>query len=163
VRAESGNGAIAPPRPFPDWILPRRRAPAVNTSRGRIRAPEHALRNARGDAIWQTCAPATRPGRAANPLFDPSNVRMENIESRVRAFIRDTFPSPAGKGELSADRSLFDAGVLDSIGVLSLVTWLEQEFGIVVDDEDVIPENIDGVGRLVRYIEAKRAEAGLAG
>jgi acyl carrier protein len=88
---------------------------------------------------------------------------MENIESRVRAFIRDTFPSPAGNGELAADRSLFDAGVLDSIGVLSLVTWLEQEFDIVVDDEDVIPENIDGVARLVRYIQAKRAEAGMAG
>ncbi|MEO6688971.1 MAG: acyl carrier protein [Dokdonella sp.] len=88
---------------------------------------------------------------------------METIESRVRAFIRDTFPSPTGNGELTADRSLFDAGVLDSIGVLSLVTWLEQEFRIVVDDEDVIPENIDGVARLVRYIEAKRAEAGMAG
>lgn len=88
---------------------------------------------------------------------------MENIESRVRAFIRDTFPSPAGNGELTADRSLFEAGVLDSIGVLSLVTWLEQEFDIVVDDQDVIPENIDGVARLVRYIQAKRAETGMAG
>lgn len=89
---------------------------------------------------------------------------MENIESRVRAFIRDTFPLPAGPPtEIDGGRSLFEAGIMDSIGVLSLVTWLESEFGIVVDDEDVIPENIDGVDRLVRYVDVKRAEAGLAG
>jgi acyl carrier protein len=86
---------------------------------------------------------------------------MENIESRVRAFIRDAFPSPAGSSEIGPEQSLFEAGILDSIGVLSLVTWLEQEFGIVVDDEDVVPENIDGVGPLVRYVEAKRVRAGL--
>lgn len=89
---------------------------------------------------------------------------MENIESRVRAFIRDTFPSPAGPPTvIDGARSLFEAGIMDSIGVLSLVTWLEREFGIVVDDEDVVPENIDGVNRLVHYVEIKRAEAGLRG
>jgi acyl carrier protein len=87
---------------------------------------------------------------------------METIEKRVRDFIRDTFPSPAAAEELAAGQSLFEAGILDSIGVLTLVTWLEPEFGIIVDDDDVVPENIDGVARLVRYVEAKRAEAGLA-
>jgi acyl carrier protein len=87
---------------------------------------------------------------------------MESIEDRVRAFVKDTFPSPEA-GELPAEQSLFDAGILDSIGVLTLVTWLEPEFGIVVDDDDVIPENIDGIGRLVRYVQGKRTEAGLEG
>jgi acyl carrier protein len=88
---------------------------------------------------------------------------METIENRVRAFIRDTFPSPAATGEVATEQSLFDAGIIDSIGVLTLVTWLEQEFGIIVDDDDVVPENLDGIGRLTRYVEAKQAEAGLQG
>ncbi len=88
---------------------------------------------------------------------------MQTLEKRVRDFIRDTFPDPAAPGKLSAEQSLFEAGVLDSIGVLALVTWLEREFHIVVDDGDVVPENIDGIGRLVRYIGRKRAEAGLSG
>lgn len=86
---------------------------------------------------------------------------METIESRIREFVRDTFPV-AGEQELPAEQSLFEAGVLDSIGVLSLVVWLEEAFGIIVDDDDVVPENIDGVGPLVRYVQRKRAEGGLA-
>lgn len=85
---------------------------------------------------------------------------METIEHRIREFIQDTFPSPLDD-HLPAELSLFEAGVLDSIGVLTLVAWLEDEFKIVVDDGDVVPENIDGVARLVRYVETKRAEAGL--
>lgn len=86
---------------------------------------------------------------------------METTEQRVRAFITETFPSTMDE-ELSAEQSLFEAGVLDSIGVLSLVMWLEEAFAITVDDDDVVPENIDGIGPLVRYVERKRAEAGLA-
>ncbi|WP_440224165.1 phosphopantetheine-binding protein [Dokdonella sp. MW10] len=85
---------------------------------------------------------------------------METIQARIRAFIHETFPTQAGT-ELDAGTSLFDAGVIDSIGVLTLVTWLEQEFEIVVDDDDVVPENLDGIARLTAYVEGKRRDAGL--
>ena len=85
---------------------------------------------------------------------------METTEHRIREFIRESFPMPS-EDALPADQSLFEAGVLDSFGVLNLVIWLEQEFGITVDDEDVVPENIDGIACLVRYVESKRAEAGI--
>lgn len=86
---------------------------------------------------------------------------METIEHRVREFLHENFPAPDGAAGLDEGQSLFEAGILDSMGVLSLVTWLEPEFDIVVDDDDVVPENIDGVGNLVRYVRRKRAEAGL--
>ena len=85
---------------------------------------------------------------------------METVENRIREFIRETFPMP-GDEPLPPEQSLFQAGVLDSIGVLSLVMWLEQEFEIVVDDDDVVPENIDGIGPLVRYVQNKRRAGGL--
>jgi acyl carrier protein len=85
---------------------------------------------------------------------------MESIEQRLRAFIRETYPV-ATESELAPEQSLIDSGILDSIGVLNLMKWLEREFSIFVEDHEVIPENVDGIGPLVRYVESKRAEAGL--
>lgn len=87
---------------------------------------------------------------------------MQTIETRIREFVRDKFPS-AEHDNLAVEQSLFDAGILDSIGVLSLVTWLETEFEMIVDDDEVIPENIDGIGPLVRYVESKQVGVRLAG
>ena len=84
---------------------------------------------------------------------------MSDIEARVRAFIHDQFP---GSEELAANESLLESGVVDSIGVLSLVTWLEQEFGFVIDDDEVVPENLESVANLVGFVDRKLDESGLA-
>lgn len=74
-----------------------------------------------------------------------------------------TFP-PAVAGEpVASGQNLIDTGVIDSMGVLVVVTWLEQEFGIVVDDEDVVPENLASIDNLSSYVDRKLVEAGLAG
>lgn len=85
---------------------------------------------------------------------------MESIEARVRAFVRDNFPVSTADGELPIDESLLESGVIDSIGVLSLVTWIEQEFDIVVADEDVVPENLDSIARIVAFVDRKAAAQG---
>ena len=77
---------------------------------------------------------------------------MDHIESRIRAFLQEEFPVPE---QLPAAESLLDSGVLDSIGVLTLVTWLEQEFGFMVEDDEVVPENLDSVASLVAYVGSK--------
>lgn len=84
---------------------------------------------------------------------------MHSIEAQVRAFIGETFPSENDSATLDPELSLFEAGILDSMGVLTLVTWLESSFGFIVEDDEVLPENIDGIGPLVRYIGAKRGAA----
>ena len=84
---------------------------------------------------------------------------MQSIESRIREYLRHAFPSPEHAG-LEVEDSLFDAGILDSIGVMTLVAWLEKEFPIAVEDEDVLPENFDGIGPLTRYVSAKLGVAG---
>lgn len=85
-----------------------------------------------------------------------------SIESRIRAFIGEQF-GVVDVGAIASEQSLLDAGVLDSMGVLSLVTWLEQEFGFLIDDDDVLPENLDGIARLVAFVERKRAATAGAG
>lgn len=81
---------------------------------------------------------------------------MPTIESRIRAFLSEQFQAP---DDLPAGDSLLDGGIIDSIGVLTLVTWLEEAFGFLVEDEDVLPENLDGIGNLVAYVQRKLDEA----
>lgn len=84
---------------------------------------------------------------------------MEDIGSRIRTFIHETFPVP---DDLADADSLLDSGVIDSIGVLTVVTWLEQEFGFTVEDDEVVPENLESVASLVRYTSGKLSDLGHA-
>ena len=82
---------------------------------------------------------------------------MDDIEPRVQTFIHENFPV---SDELVPGESLLENGTIDSIGVLTLVTWLEQEFGFTVEDDEVLPENLESIDNLVRYIGSKLDEAG---
>ena len=80
---------------------------------------------------------------------------MDHIEHDVRGFIRENFIVEAD--ELDASDSLTLNGVIDSMGVLELVTFIEQRFGIAVPDRDTVPENLDSIDRIVRYLEGRLA------
>lgn len=84
---------------------------------------------------------------------------MSTTETLVRDFIATTFPGEDGSDH-PADASLLEGGVIDSIGVLTLVTWIEEAFGFTVEDEDVLPENLDSIASIVAYIDRKQHEAG---
>lgn len=57
--------------------------------------------------------------------------------------------------ELTDDDSLQDAGIIDSTGVLELVTYLEESFGVTVGDDELLPENLDTINRLTRFLQSK--------
>ena len=81
---------------------------------------------------------------------------METRES-VRNYIIENFLF-GDEGPLRDDQmSLLYEGVMDSVGVMELVAFLEQDFGLSVQDEDLIPENLDSVANLVAYIARKQA------
>jgi acyl carrier protein len=56
---------------------------------------------------------------------------------------------------LKDDASLLEEGIMDSTGVLDLVAFIEESFSIRVEDEELIPENLDSVDRLVAFVEKK--------
>lgn len=74
---------------------------------------------------------------------------------RVRQFITTNFYI-ADKAALANDASLLDAGIIDSTGVLEVVAFLESEFGIQVDDAEILPENLDTIDRVAAYVERKK-------
>jgi acyl carrier protein len=82
---------------------------------------------------------------------------MTTIE-RLRGFITENFyvPDPT---QLTDDASLLDSGVVDSTGVMEIVTFIEGEFGIKVEDTEVVPDNLDTIGRVAAFVERKRGAA----
>jgi acyl carrier protein len=77
------------------------------------------------------------------------------IKSKVKNFIRDNylFGSSTGIGD---DDSLLENGIIDSTGVLELILYLEEEFGIKIEDEEVIPEHLDSVTNIDALIRSKK-------
>lgn len=79
------------------------------------------------------------------------------IRDDIEQFIRDNF---FFEGEtLDADASFLETGIIDSTGVLELVGFLEERYGIKVADEDLTPENLDSLARIEQFVERKRAAA----
>jgi acyl carrier protein len=79
-----------------------------------------------------------------------------DLKQSIRAFIETSFLFREGRGGLADSESLLGAGLIDSTGILELVTYLESAFGIVVQDEEIVPENLDSVDQIAAYIIRKQ-------
>jgi len=84
------------------------------------------------------------------------NQRTTN--ARIREFIVKKFPA-ARKNVLTDDQSLLGSGIIDSLGVLDLVTFLERSFKIKVSDEELTPDNFASVQCLASFVTAKTGQA----
>ena len=82
-----------------------------------------------------------------------------DLKEQVRQYIIENFLFGDDSPLESDEMSLLDNGIIDSVGVMELVAFLEQDFEMSVADEDLIPENLDSVANLVGYIGRKRATA----
>ncbi|MCC6174885.1 MAG: acyl carrier protein [Chloroflexi bacterium] len=81
----------------------------------------------------------------------------EDTNEIIRRFIIQNFLFDDATAMLPDDASLLETGVVDSTGVLDLIMFTEETFGILVADEDVTPENFDSVSSVAAYVQAKRA------
>lgn len=82
-----------------------------------------------------------------------------DLSKAVREFVLSQFVV-ADPALLTDDTSLIDSGVVDSTGMLDVITWLEEECHIKVLDQEMVPSNLDSVSNLAAYITRKRAEKG---
>ena len=65
----------------------------------------------------------------------------------------------ADAGEFADDESLLEAGVIDSMTMVDLISFLESTFSIQIDEDDMIPENFDSVNAIVEYVTSKQGAA----
>ena len=80
---------------------------------------------------------------------------MEFAET-IRHFIIENFLFDEDEN-LKNDTSFLENGIIDSTGILELVTFLEETYGITVEDEELIPENLDSIGNVGAYLQNKMA------
>ena len=84
---------------------------------------------------------------------------MPAIDQQIRTFIDENFLFGAGADGLAGDDSLVENGVIDSTGVMELVTFLESSFAVKIADDELVPRNLDSIDNLVRFVEGKLEEA----
>jgi acyl carrier protein len=81
--------------------------------------------------------------------------QTQAIEGDVRRFITDNFPLGGGGAELAGTDSLLEVGVIDSVGVLELIEHLESTYDLQIPDADVLPENLDSIDAIARYVSGR--------
>ena len=79
---------------------------------------------------------------------------MSEIKDKARAFIVENFLY-GNDGNLKDETSFLEGGILDSTGVLELVSFLEETFSIHVEGDDLVPENLDSLNNIQAYIEKR--------
>ncbi|HEY75935.1 MAG TPA: acyl carrier protein [Thermoflexia bacterium] len=84
-----------------------------------------------------------------------------SVETLIRRYILENFLFTDDESTLRDDASFLEEGIVDSTGVLELVMFVEETFGITVEDEEILPENFDSVEKLAGYIRRKGGEVSL--
>lgn len=84
-------------------------------------------------------------------------MQADAIRGQLTSFIVKTFPLARGRN-VGVDDRLLGEGIIDSLGVLDIVGYLESQFRIAVSDDDLSPENFETIGRLTAFVERKLGE-----
>jgi acyl carrier protein len=79
-----------------------------------------------------------------------------DLESEIRKFITENMLFSADGFNYDDNDSLLEAGIVDSLGVMELVTFVGQTYKITVPPEDISPDNFDSITRLANYIRLKQ-------
>lgn len=80
---------------------------------------------------------------------------MTGIKEQVKAFLVDNLMMGMSGESLADDTSFLDRGIIDSTGVIELISFLEETFGIHVEDEEMVPENLDSLAAIERFVRDK--------
>lgn len=82
-----------------------------------------------------------------------------DIKTQIRDHIAANILYSDNGFDYSDDASFLEEGIVDSVGIMELVLFIEENFGLTVDDEDLTPDNFDSVDRLAEYIKKRQAVA----
>ena len=78
------------------------------------------------------------------------------LNHEIRNYIIENFLYGQDDNTLSDDVSFLESGIIDSTGVLELVSFVQETYGVRVADEEIIPDNFDSISKLVTFITSKK-------
>lgn len=80
-----------------------------------------------------------------------------DFETKLRNFILENYLFTDDQAELKNSDSFLETGIIDSTGILEIIMFIQDELNITVEDEEMIPENLDSVNNVLTYISKKVA------
>ena len=83
------------------------------------------------------------------------NAVTNNKEEQLRTFILENYLFTDDQEKLNNKDSFLDTGILDSMGILELIYFLDEEMSIKVQSEEMIPSNLDSINNLLKFIDNK--------
>ena len=81
------------------------------------------------------------------------------IESVLVEYIRNECLSKGSSETITNEKNLFEAGIIDSAGLISFISFVESEFGITIPDDDLLPENFSTIKAIADYIRYRQKKA----
>ena len=81
-----------------------------------------------------------------------------SVQENLKKFLLTEIAADLGKESLSSDEDLLEQGIIDSMGIMSLIEFMEANFSISIDDQEIIPENFQTIKNMEKFIEQKKKE-----
>lgn len=82
-------------------------------------------------------------------------MNVDEIRQKLRHFILENYLFSDDENALKDDDSFLDGGILDSMGILELIEYLDEGLGIKVEGDELVPDNLDSINSLLKFISAK--------
>jgi acyl carrier protein len=79
-----------------------------------------------------------------------------SVEERIRSFVIEELGFEDDPARLTVDYPILEKGVVDSAGIFQLVSFVEAEYGVEIEDQELVPEHFGTLGGIARLVEAKR-------
>jgi acyl carrier protein len=82
---------------------------------------------------------------------------VSQAAERIRDFLIDETSWEGSRTELTDELPLIENHVIDSMGLLRLVAWLESGYGVTIDDTEVVPSNFGSIEKIAKLLDTKRS------
>lgn len=89
-------------------------------------------------------------------MSDTSTINQAAVQKSVWDFIVGNFLFGVENAKLTDQASFLETGIIDSTGILELVTFIETEYGIKIEDEEMLPQNLDSLENISAFVIRKR-------
>ena len=84
-----------------------------------------------------------------------TNVKQSNVKIKLKEFLISNFLFSEDAVQFSGEDSFLEKGIIDSTGILELIEYLEDSYSIAIEDDELIPENLDSMNNVETFISRK--------